>query len=137
MHWYLREPDRQLDVESSEMREAIALRYYLSHGGERMAAEELGRRIDDCLVDYICISLHFLTTGEISIEEFKSRMPMIEAGMEEDPELQAFAVTLQETRGAPSRQQDLSRSSQTAGPVRRKTTSLLRRRSPICSCSTG
>ena len=99
IHWYLREPDRQLDVESSEMREAIGLRYYLGHGGEGMAAEELGRRIDDCLVDYICINLEFLTTGDISIEEFKSRMPMIEEGMEEDPELQAFAVTLQGRAG--------------------------------------
>ena len=99
IHWYLREPDRQLDVESSEMREAIGLRYYLSHGGEGMAAEELGRRIDDCLVDYICINLEFLTTGDISIEEFESRMPMIEEGMEEDPELQAFAVTLQGRAG--------------------------------------
>ena len=92
---FLREPDRQLDVESSEMREAIRLRYYLDHGYERRTAEELGRRIDDCLVDYISFQFQRLTTGDSSIEEFKSIMRKIEEGMEEDPELQAFAVTLQ------------------------------------------
>ena len=96
---FLREPDAQLDVESSEMREAIGLRYCLSNGGEGMAAEELGRRIDDCLVDYIWIHLHSLPTGAISIEEFKSLMRKIEEDMKEDPELQAFAVTLQRREG--------------------------------------
>ena len=90
----LTEHDAPLPIESSEMRERIGLKWCLRPGDERMAAEELGRRIDDWLVDYISIQIQSLTTGDISIEEFKSRMRMIEEGMEEDPELQAFAVTL-------------------------------------------
>ena len=91
----LRDPDRQLDVESSEMREDIPLRYYLGHGYGRVATEELGMRIDDCLVDYISFHLQWLATGDISIEEFKPRMRKIEEGMKEDPALKAFEVTLQ------------------------------------------
>ena len=76
----LREPDRQLDVvESSEMREEIGLRYYLDHAYERRAAEEIGRRIDDCLVDYISLGLQYLTTGDITIEELESKMRKIDS----------------------------------------------------------
>ena len=96
---YLREPDRQLVVESSEMREGIRLRYYLDHGDERMAAEELGRRIDDCLVDCISAQLQFLKAGDISAEEFESIARKIEEGMGEDPDLQAFAVDVCERKG--------------------------------------
>ena len=48
--------DWQVDVESSEMREELGLRYYLDPGDEKLAPEELGRRIDDCLVE--CINTH-------------------------------------------------------------------------------
>ena len=96
------EPDRQVDVESSEMREELGLRYYLEPEDERKDAEGLGRRIDDCLVDYISMRLQSLKDkkgrirkGRIRIAEFRSRMRMIEEGMKEDPDLQAFAVTLQ------------------------------------------
>ena len=85
---YWSEPDGQVDVESSEMREEIGLRYYLEPGDEKLAPEELGRRIDDCLVEYINTSLQRLKgrvisrAGEediiikrdITIEEFKSRI---------------------------------------------------------------
>ena len=50
------ERDWQVDVESSEMREELGLRYYLDQGAEQMTSEELGRRIDDCLVEYIYTS---------------------------------------------------------------------------------
>ena len=98
---FLREPDRQLDVESSDMREEIGLRYYLHHGYERRAAEELGRRIDDCLVDYIKTSLQRLKGRVISIEEFESGRRKIEEGMKEDPALKAFEGTLQRREGLP------------------------------------
>ena len=108
---YWSEPDWQVDVESSEMREEIGLRYYLEPGDEKLAPEELGRRIDDCLVEYINTSLQRLKgrvisrAGEediiikrdITIEEFESRRRKIDEGMKEDPALQAFEGT--EKRG--------------------------------------
>ena len=108
---YWSEPDWQVDVESSEMREEIGLRYYLDPGDEKLAPEELGRRIDDCLVEYINTSLQRLKgrvisrAGEediiikrdITIEEFESRRRKIDEGMKEAPALQAFEGT--EKRG--------------------------------------
>ena len=91
---YWRQPDWQVDVESSGMREEIGLRYYLQAGDEHMAQEELGRRIDDCLVEYISTYLPSLRLGDISIEEFKSRMDEIEEGMGGDQALRAFEVAI-------------------------------------------
>ena len=93
------ERDWQVDVESSEMREELGLRYYLDQGAEQMTSEELGRRIDDCLVEYIYTYLLRLKDGDTSIEEFNSRMRKIEEGMKGDPDLQAFAVSLQQRGG--------------------------------------
>ena len=90
---------RPMDVESSEMREELGLRYYLEPGDERMAAEELGRRIDECLVEYIYTYLQQLEGGTVLIEEFDSKMNEIEGGINEDPDLKAFEVSLQEGGG--------------------------------------
>ena len=86
---------KKVDVESSEMRKAVGLGWYLTPGEERMAAEELGGRIDDCLVEAISDQLLNLKEGAISIEEFNSRMRRFEEGMKEDTDLKAFAVTFQ------------------------------------------
>ncbi len=75
------QPDKNVDVESSEMRKAIGLGWYVRPGDERMASEELGRCIDDCLVEIIGAYLMFLRIGYFSIEEFKSRMRKFEEGM--------------------------------------------------------
>ena len=93
--------EKKVDVESSEMRKVVGLGWYLRTGDERMAAEELGRRIDDCLVESISAQLLDLKKGYISTEEFKSRMRKIEEGMKEDPDLKAFAVTLQRPEELP------------------------------------
>ena len=93
--------EKKVDVESSEMRKVVGLGWYLRPGDERMAAEELGRRIDDCLVESISAQLLNLKEGYFSIEEFKSRMRRIEKGMKEDPDLKAFAVTFQRPAGLP------------------------------------
>ena len=89
------EPDRRVDVESSDMREQIHLRYYLDDGDEKLAPEELGGRIDQCLADYLSMEIQRLNRGDISIEELKSRMFKVQAGMEDDQALQAFAEILQ------------------------------------------
>ena len=93
--------EKKVDVESSEMRKAIGLGWYVRTGDERMAAEELGRCIDDCLVEIIGAHLMFLRIGYFSIEEFKSRMHKFEKGMKEDPDLKAFAATLQRPEELP------------------------------------
>ena len=90
-----------VDVESTEMREEIGLRYYLEAGGEHLAPEELGRRIDDCLVEYINTYLMSLMLGDIGTEEFKSKMRKIEEGMREDEALRAFAVAIRREAEAP------------------------------------
>ena len=95
------QPDKNVDVESSEMRKAIGLGWYVRPGEERMAAEELGRCIDDCLVEIIGACLLFLRIGYFSIEEFESRMRKFEKGMKEDPDLKAFAATLQRPEELP------------------------------------
>ena len=99
LFWSL--PDWQVDVESSEMREEIGLRYYLEPGDEHLAPEELGRRIDDCLVEYINTYLMSLMLGDIGIEEFKSKMRKVEQGMREDEALRAFAVAIRREAEAP------------------------------------
>ena len=95
------QPDKNVDVESSEMRKVIGLGWNVRPGEERMAAEELGRRIDDCLVESISAQLMFLRIGYFTIEEFKSRMRRFEKGMKEDPDLKAFAATLQRPEELP------------------------------------
>ena len=103
------QPDWQVDVESREMREEIGLRYYLDAGNENLAPEELGRRIDDCLVECINTYLQRLKgggisgeeeedifiEGDITAEEFKSKICKLEEGRRKDPEYQAFAVSLE------------------------------------------
>ena len=89
-----RQLDWQVDVESNEMREEIGLRYYLEPGDEHLSPEELGRRIDDCLVDHIRAHFLSLRLGDISIEEFESKMHKMEQGMREDQALRAFEVAI-------------------------------------------
>ena len=95
MHRFESRKGWQVEVESSEMRLEIDLKYYLDPGDRKLAPEELGRRIDDSLVEYVHTDVLRLTTGSISIEEFNSRMGKIEEGMKGDLDYQAFAVTLQ------------------------------------------
>ena len=95
-------PNWQVDVESTEMREEIGLRYYLEPGDEHLATEELGRRIDDCLVEYINAYLQILKQEVIGIEEFKSKMRKVEQGMREDEALRAFAVAIRREAEAPT-----------------------------------
>ena len=91
---FWRKPDWQVNVKSSELRYEIGLVYYLDPGEENPTSEELGRRIDDCLVEYVHTDLLRLTTGSIDFQEFNSRMGKIEEGMKWDPDYQAFADTL-------------------------------------------
>ena len=88
-----------MPFESSEMREAIGLGWIVRSGDERMTPEELGRRIDDCLVEWISLGHHYLDNGYISLEDFEGPMRWIEEGMIEDADLRAFAATLERRSG--------------------------------------
>ena len=94
MERFWRQPDWKVDVESSEMREELGLRFYLEPGDEHLPPEELGRRIDDCLVEYIRTYLRLLRLSDISIKEFNSRMHEIDQGMRGDQALRAFEVAI-------------------------------------------
>ena len=87
--------DWRVDFESSEMRVEIGLSRYLDPGDENLAPEELGRRIDDCLVNYIENYHGCLTPAGISPEEYELVMGKIDYGMTEDQAYQAFAKSLQ------------------------------------------
>ena len=99
---FMSRQDWHVDVESSEMRVEIDLKYYLDPGDRKLAPEELGRRIDDCLVHYIEVYIGLLASEEISIEEFNLVMGKIEEGMNEDVAYQAFAETLQKRNLRPA-----------------------------------
>ena len=90
-----------MPIESSELREAIGLGWILRPGDERMAPEELGRRIDDCLVEWISLQHHYLDNGYISLESFKWSLRRIEEDVIGDADLRAFAATLERRSGLP------------------------------------
>ena len=116
LFWSL--PDWQVDVESSEMREEIGLRYYLEPGDEHLAPEELGRRIDDCLVEYINTYLMSLMLGDIGIEEFKIEDAQGRARYERGRGAQGLRSGHSKGSGGPTRQRDISQPGQTVRPVR-------------------
>ena len=87
--------------ESSEMREAIGLGWIVRPGDERMTPEELGKRIDDCLVEWISLRHHYLDNGYINLESFKWLLRRIEEGMIGDADLRAFAATQEKRSGPP------------------------------------
>ena len=91
---FWRKPDWHVTIESSELRYEIGLVYYLDPGEENPTSEELGRRIDDCLVEYVHTDLLRLSTGSITLQEFNSRMAKIESGLKWDLDYQTFADAL-------------------------------------------
>ena len=95
-------PDWQVGVKFSAMRDEIGLTSYLEPGNDNLAPEEFGRRIDDCSVHHIEVYAGCLIEEAISIEEFNLVMDKIQEGKKEDPDYQAFAVTLRERNLRPA-----------------------------------
>ena len=89
-------PEEQARVDLGKLGEIDFLRYYLKPGHEKLALEEIGRRIDDGLVEYIRLQLISLKLGDFSIEDFTSSMHKIREAMEDNPALKAFAAALHE-----------------------------------------
>ena len=90
-----------VDVETSWLRSIICLNLYMRHGEENMDDERLGRRIDNCLVEFIRILLWSLQQERIPIEVVKEAMAKIEMGMREDSALKAYARTLMRDKELP------------------------------------
>ena len=87
-------PYENVDVEMSELRNAIGLKWFLGYGDEQLSPEELGAIIDGCLVEYISDLLKQIEESGAGIEEFESTMSLVEEGTSEDQDLRAYAVKL-------------------------------------------
>ena len=104
MNWLLSElakwrrsknkPYEHVDVEMSELRNAIGLKWFLGPGDEQLSPEELGGIIDDCLVECISDLLLLIKQGGAGIKEFELTMSLVEEGTSEDQDLRAYAVKL-------------------------------------------
>ena len=88
-------------VELGKLGEILFLRRYMSPEDERLDAEELGRRIDDGLVEYIGMHLFPVDDEEIDTDLFWSKVPQVEEGMRENLSLKAFAATLWKEKKIP------------------------------------
>ena len=87
-------PYEHVDVEMSELRNAIGLKWFLGPGDEQLSPEELGGIIDDCLVECISDLLLLIKQGGAGIKEFELTMSLVEEGTSEDQDLNAYAVKL-------------------------------------------
>ncbi len=94
MHRFGRKQDWHVDIESSEMRDEIDLSFYLDPGDENLDSVELGKRIDDALVESIYAYTLSLRRGSTSPHEYQLSMDRIEEGMKADREYRDFAMTL-------------------------------------------
>ena len=92
---------KEAHVELGRLHEVDFLRLYMRPSDEKLVPQELGRCIDDGLVESIRIELWYLELGLIDIEEFKSRMRQIEEGIRENIALKAFAATLRKNDKIP------------------------------------
>ena len=88
------EPDVQMPIQSSKLREAIGLQWNLRPEHVLMSSEVLGRRIDHCLVEYTSIYLEHLEADVERVEKFNSDMIQVRHLMREDRALVDFAETL-------------------------------------------
>ena len=89
----------RMPVQSSELRQAIGLRWNLRPEDKRMSSKELGRRIDHCLVEHISFHLPYIEAEKVKVEEFEWGIQQIRQLMEEDMALMDFADTLNKHEG--------------------------------------
>ena len=86
--------NEDVKVELGKLGNVPFLRRYMKPGAEKLSPEDLGRRIDDGLVEYTWIHLPDAELGGIGIETFNSAMGEIQEGRSEHPALIAFKETL-------------------------------------------
>ena len=91
----------QVSLEQGPLREAIGLAWFMVYGDERLTPEELGARIDDCLVENLSGLLLDLEEEKIGLDEFELAASIVEEGMREDSDLRAYANDLLKDKQLP------------------------------------
>ena len=91
----------QAQVDLGKLGELTFLKGYMRPGAERLAPEELGRCIDDGLVESIWFALWRLESAATSTEEFESTMDTIEEGIKTHRALKAFGTSLWRKKDSP------------------------------------
>ena len=87
-------PYEHVQVEPSELRKAIGLKWHFGPGDEQLTPQDLGKIIDDCLVENISgLQIH-LEKGRYGVEEFKWDIRFLEERMRDDRDLRAYADSL-------------------------------------------
>ena len=87
-------PYEHVQVEPSELRNAIGLKWYFGPGYEDLTPRELGKVIDDCLVEYVTGQQIHLKKGTYGIKEFKRDVRFLEERLKDDRDLRAYADSL-------------------------------------------
>ena len=88
------EPNAQMPIQSSELRQGIGLKWSLNPGDELMSTVDIGRGIDHCLVEFTSIQLQDVKAEKVKVEEFIRYMLRSKHLMREDKDLMDFAETL-------------------------------------------
>ena len=87
-------PYEHVQFEPSELRNAIGLKWYLGPGDEDLTPRELGKFIDDCLVEYVTSQQIHMEKGPNGIKEFKKDLRFLEERLKDDEDLRAYADSL-------------------------------------------
>ena len=77
------------------------LKRYMRPGAKELSPEDLGRRIDDALVEHINLNLPDPMLGKVDAEAFNAAMVKIEECRRENPALRAFKARLWRDEGVP------------------------------------
>lgn len=92
--WSRNKPYPHGDIETSELRKDIGLKWYLGYEDEDLTSFQLGEHIDDCLLEAISDALRQYELGLVGVEDLHQAFLLLEEGMQEDPDLKAYAEGL-------------------------------------------
>ena len=94
-----RDVDEDVMAKLGKLGEIGFLKRYMRPGAEELSPEDLGRRIDDALVEHINLNLPDPMLGKVDAEAFNAAMVKIEEGRRENPALRAFKARLWRDEG--------------------------------------
>ena len=86
--------DEDVMAKLGKLGEIGFLKRYMRPGAEELSPEDLGRRIDDGLVEHINLNLPDPNLAKVDAEAFNAAMVKIEEGRRENPALKAFKARL-------------------------------------------
>ena len=96
-----RDVDEDVMAKLGKLGEIVFITRYMRPGAEELSPEDLGRRIDDALVEYINLYLPDPKVGKVDPEQFNAAMVNIEEGRRENQALRAFKARLWRDEGVP------------------------------------